>query len=77
MQDILRNLKETKHSQVLRWNQPLLYIYISYRNNIKHLYNIEIQKYIANKQIIQNYAQMKYKWPVTAIKPLKKCDQQP
>ena len=54
-----------------------IYIYISYRNNIKHLYNIEIQKYIANKKIVQNYAQMKYKWPVTAIKPLKKCDQQP
>ena len=48
-----------------------IYIYISYRYNIKHLYNIQIQKYIANKKIIQNYAQMKYKWPVTAIKPLK------
>ena len=45
----------------------MLYIYISYRYNIKHLYNIQIQKYIANKEIIQNYAQMKYKWPVTAI----------
>ena len=54
MQDILRNLKETKH-----------------------LCNIQTQKYIANKKIIQNYAKMKYKWPVTAIKPLKKCDQQP
>ena len=42
-----------------------------------YIYNIQIQKYIANKKIIQNYAQMKYKWPVTAIKPLKKCDQQP
>ena len=41
------------------------------RYNIKHLYNIQIQKYIANKKIIQNYAQMKYKWPVTAIKPMK------
>ena len=38
---------------------------------MKQLYNIQIQKYIANKKIIQNYAQMKYKWPVTAIKPLK------
>ena len=28
-------------------------------------------EYIANKKIIQNYAQMKYKWSVTAIKPLK------
>ena len=28
-------------------------------------------EYIANKKIIQNFAQMKYKWPVTAIKPLK------
>ena len=64
-------LKETKHSQVLHWNQTLLYIYIPYRYNIKHLYNTQIQKYIANKKIIQNYAQMKYKWPVTAIKPLK------
>ena len=53
MQDILRNLKETKHLLIL------------------HLCNIQIQKYIANKKIIQNYAQMKYKWPVTAIKPLK------
>ena len=39
---------------------------MSYRYNIKHSYNIQIQKYIAN-----NYAEMKYKWPVTAIKPLK------
>ena len=71
MQDILRNLKETKHS-LLHWNQTFLYIYISYRYNIKHFYNIQIQtEYIANKKIIQNYAQMKYKWPVTAIKPLK------
>ena len=31
----------------------------------------QIQKYFSNKKIIQNYAQMKYKWPVTAIKPLK------
>ena len=39
----------------------------------KTLYNIQIQtEYIANKKIIQNFAQMKYKWPVTAIKPLKK-----
>ena len=45
--------------------------YIYYRYNIKHLYNIQIQKYIANKKIIENYAQMKHKWPVTAIKPLK------
>ena len=51
--------------------QPEIAIYISYRYNIKHLYNIQIQKYIAKKKIIQNYAQMKYKWPVTAIKPLK------
>ena len=71
MQDILRNLKETKRSPDLHWNQTLLYIYISHRYNIKHLYNIQIQKNIANKKIIQNYAQMKYKWPVTAIKPLK------
>ena len=37
-------------------------------------------EYIANKKIIQNYAQMKYKWPVTAVKPLKNklfSDQQP
>ena len=52
MQDILRNLKETKHLLVL------------------HLCNIQIQKYIANKKIILNYTQMKYKWHVTAIKPL-------
>ena len=45
--------------------------YIYYRYNIKHLYNIQIQKYIANKKIIENYEQMKHKWPVTAIKPLK------
>ena len=32
---------------------------------------MQIQKYIADKKIIQNYAQMKYKWLVTAIKPLK------
>ena len=51
--------------------QTDIYTCISYRHNIKHLYNIQIQKYIANKKIIQNYAQMKYKWPVTAIKPLK------
>ena len=38
---------------------------MSYRYNIKHSYNIQIQKYIAN-----NYAEMKCKWPVTAIKPL-------
>ena len=69
MQDILRNLKETKHSQVLHRNQTLPYT--SYRYNMKQLYNIQIQKYIANKIIIQNYAQMNYKWPVTAIKPLK------
>ena len=43
-------------------------MYISYRYNIKHLYNIQIQKYIANKKIIQNYAQRKYKLPVAAIK---------
>ena len=47
-----------------------MYIYISYGYNIKHLCNIQIQKYIADKNIIQNYAQMKYKWPVTAIKRL-------
>ena len=28
-------------------------------------------EYIANKKIIQNYAQIKNKWPVIAIKPLK------
>ena len=56
MQNRLRSLKETKHSLVLHCNQTL-----------KHLYNIQIQKYIANKKIIQNYAQMKYKWPVTVI----------
>ena len=33
-----------------------IYRYISYRYNIKHLYNKQIQKYIANKKIIQNYA---------------------
>ena len=59
MQGILRNLKETKHSLILHRNQTLLYI--SYRYNIKHLYNIQIEKYIANKKIIQNQAQMKYK----------------
>ena len=32
---------------------------------------LQIQKYIANKKIIKNYAQMKYKWPITAIKLLK------
>ena len=50
-----------------------IYIYISYRYNIRHLYliSLQIQKYIENKKIIQNYARMKYKWPVTAIKPLK------
>ena len=37
----------------------------------KHLCNIQIRQYIANKKIKQNSAQMKYKWPVTAIKPLK------
>ena len=52
MQDILRNLKETKHLLVL------------------HLCNIQIQKYIASKKIILNYTQIKYKWHVTAIKPL-------
>ena len=75
MQDILRNLKETKKQSYIETRQCYIYIYIyiyiSYRYNIKHLYNIQIQKYIANKKIIQNYAQMKYKWPVTAIKPLK------
>ena len=65
MQDILRNLKETFTSLTLK---PDIAIYISYRYNIKHLYNIQIQKYISNEKIIQNYAQMKYKWPVTAIK---------
>ena len=57
MQDILRNLK-TFTSLTLK---PDIAIYIYYRYNIKHLYNIQIQKYIANKKIIQNYAQMKYK----------------
>ena len=47
--------------------KPDIAIYISYRYNI----NIQIQKYIADKKIIQNYAQMKYEWPVKAIKPLK------
>ena len=48
-----------------------IYIYILQIQH-KTLYNIQIQtEYIANKKIIQNYAQMKYKWPVTAIKPLK------
>ena len=50
-----------------------IYIYI-YILQIQHktLYNIQIQtEYIASKKIIQNFAQMKYKWPVTAIKPLK------
>ena len=51
--------------------KPDIAICISYRYNKKHLYNIQIQKYIANEKIIQNYAQMKYKWPVTGIKPLK------
>ena len=73
MQDILRNLKETKHSPVLHCNQTLLYIYLTDTTYSEHthLYNIQIPKYIANKKIIQNYAEMKYKWPVTAIKPLK------
>ena len=48
-----------------------IYIYILQIQH-KTLYNIQIQtEYIANKKIIQNFAQMKYKWPVTAIKPLK------
>ena len=68
MQDILRNLTETFTSLTLK---PDIATYISYRYNIKHLYGIQIQKYIANKKIIQNYAQIKYKWPVTATKPLK------
>ena len=68
MQDILRNLTETFTSLTLK---PDIATYISYRHNIKHLYDIQIQNYIANKKIIQNYAQMKYKWPVTANKPLK------
>ena len=73
-----RHTKELKRNETFTsLLKPDIAIYISYRYNIKHLYNIQIQKYIANKKIIQNYAQMKYKWPVTAIKPLKKCDQQP
>ena len=49
----------------------VIYIYILQIQH-KTLYNIQIQtEYIANKKIIQNFAQMKYKWPVTAIKPLK------
>ena len=54
--------------------KPGIVIYIDILQ-IQHktLYNIQIQtEYIANKKIIQNFAQMKYKWPVTAIKPLKK-----
>ena len=49
MQDILRDLKETKHSLVLHCNQTLLGD-TSYRSNIKHVYNIQIQKYIICKQ---------------------------
>ena len=42
------------------------------RARVELRYNIQIQtEYIANKKIIQIYAQMKYKWPVGAIKPLK------
>ena len=49
-----------------------IYIYIYLTDTTKkHLYKTQIQKCIANKKITQNFAQMKYKWPVTAIKPLK------
>ena len=48
MQDILRNLTETFTSLTLK---PDIAIYISYRYNIKHLDNIQIQtEYIANKK---------------------------
>ena len=66
-----RHTKELKNIHKSYIETRHCYIYIYYRYNIKHLYNIQIQKYIANKKIIQNYAQMKYKWPVTTIKPLK------
>ena len=46
--------------------KPDTAIYISYRYNIKHLYNIQIQKYIANKKIIQNYAQTNKLFSVTS-----------
>ena len=68
-EELKRN--KTLYSRTSLTLKPDMAIYISYRYNIKHLYNIQIRKYIANKKIIQNYAQMKYKWPVTAIKPLK------
>ena len=38
---------------------------------------MQIQKYIVNKKIIQNYAQMKYKWPITAIKPSREANKVP
>ena len=53
MQDILGNLKDTKRSQL----KPdiAIYIYISYRYSIKHLYNIQIQKYIVKQE---NYTEL-------------------
>ena len=68
-EELKRN--KTLYSRTSLTLKPDMAIYISYRYNINHLYNIQIQKYIANKKIIQNYAQMKYKRPVTATKPLK------
>ena len=74
------SLKTThaRHTKELKRNltftsllKPDITIYI-YILQIQHKTFIQIQtEYIANKKIIQNFAQMKYKWPVTAIKPMK------
>ena len=49
------SLKTTHARHTNNLNQTLLYIYIyiyiSYRYKIKHLYDIQIQKYIAKKKI--------------------------
>ena len=69
MQDILTPLKKLNiHQSYIETRHCYIYIYLT--DITKDLCNIQIQKYLANKKIIQNYAQMKYKWPVTAIKPL-------
>ena len=57
-----RHTKELKRNEAFTsLLKPDIAIYISYRYNIKHLYNIQIQtEYIANKKIIQKFAQMKF-----------------
>ena len=50
-----KNLKETKHSLVLHWNQTLLGDK-SYRYNIKHVQHTNSTVYC--KQKIQNYAHL-------------------